>query len=249
MNSRTQMKRGRPKRDEPHVCICGYTSFDASNFKKHNRICYVVRDAEDESCKEQLRASLAQRDAQIAALEALVAEKDRMIEHLQKEARMARKRPHNITNNKTCGNTNNYNVNNQINVFGKESLAHITEAKLQELIQDPDASVARLVTLKHSVEENMNVRVPNCRDRWVELLVEGEDGEKTWQAVPKDDVIGELVESTALELDAQASEDSIAGRRFTQWHERLLESTDQKGPLYRDQCSRVHKSLVDATRK
>ena len=33
-----------------------------------------------------------------------------------------------------------------------------------------------------------------------------------WETVPKDDVLGELVESTALELDAQASEDVLGDK-------------------------------------
>lgn len=135
-----------------------------------------------------------------------------------------------------------------MNIFGQESLHHITDAKLQELIADPDTSVARLVTLKHSVDQNRNIRVKNSRERWVEYLV-SRDGVKTWEAVPKDHVLGDLVESTSLELEASADEATQVGRRFSQWHERLLESQDSNGAMFREQCDMVHKSLVNATRR
>lgn len=169
--------------------------------------------------------------------EQLVA-KDRQIEELMRQ----NKRPRNENSHNT------YNVNQSINVFGKESLTHVTEAKLQELIQDPETSVARLVTLRHSAEENRNVRVPNVRDKWVQVLKEDEDGGKRWETVEKGDILGDLVMDTAMDLEGGADEATQVGRRFVQWHEKLKESSDQKGQLYRDQCSRVHRSLAGATR-
>ena len=233
-------------------CDCGFQTTHRGAWSIHRRTCSQREDHDPE--KEHLRErcealerQLAQYQEQLSVKDSQLADQQKTIDKLLQAAREERKRPRSVTHNHQPIN-NRYEVNNQINIFGKESLEHITEAKLQELIADPDTSVARLVTLKHSVEQNRNVRIPNVRDRWVQVLQEGEDGEKRWHSLPKDDVLGELVESTALELDAQASEDSVAGRRFTQWHERLLESTDQKGQLYRDQCSRVHKSLAEATR-
>ena len=243
---------------EPRTCECGYTTIRRSAFCAHRKSCVRVRDiadvrietelrervqtleqqllAKDEQLKQQLHAKDEQLHQQLKA-------KDEQIAELLLAARDERKRPRvqNQTNN------NRYNVNNQINIFGKESLEHITEAKLQELIADPDTSVARLVTLKHSVEQNRNVRIPNVRDKFVEILVE-RDGEKRWEALPKTHVLSELVEHTSLQLEAEADDATQVGRRFTQWHEKLLESQDQNGSMFRQQCDMVHKHLAQATR-
>ena len=231
-------------------CSCGYRTADRGNMSRHkNHYCKFRTapiDPEKEALRQQVEALRQQLDVARQQQEATMQQlttKDEQIAELLLAARDERKRPRvqNQTNN------NRYNVNNQINIFGKESLEHITEAKLQELIADPDTSVARLVTLKHSVEQNRNVRIPNVRDKFVEILVE-RDGEKKWEALPKTHVLSELVEHTSLQLEAEADEGTHVGRRFTQWHEKLLESQDQNGTMFRQQCDMVHKHLAQATR-
>ena len=224
------MKTMNPRRCE----WCTFETLHRSALSTHRKRC-TARPAAVDPEKEQLRQLVAQQAQQLA-------EKQRIIDELLQAAKDERKRPRSVTNNQTN------NINNQINIFGKESLQHVTESKLQELLSDPDTSVARHVTLKHSVDENRNVRVPNCREKWVEVLTE-RDGVKQWEAVEKNTVLSELVESTALQLEGEADEATMVGQRFVKWHERLLESADQNGRMYREQCDKVHKSLVDATRR
>ena len=221
---------------DPRECECGYTTVWMSAWSVHRRTC---RGVPAPAVETELRERVQSLEQQLVAKDEQMLAKDRQIEELMRQNKRPRtENSHNIS----------YNVNQNINVFGKESLGHVTEAKLQELIQDPETSVARLVTLKHSAEENRNVRVPNVRDRWVQVLKEDEDGGKRWETVEKGDILGDLVMDTAMDLDREADEDTQVGKRFVQWHEKLKESSDQKGQLYRDQCSRVHRSLAGATR-
>ena len=218
---------------------CTYTTRSTGNLCTHRKSCKnrpYVPDAEKEQLRERIQSLELQLSVTRLQMEQQLAAKDGQIEELLRAAREERKRPRNQTNNQ-------YNMNQQINVFGKESLAHLTDAKLQELICDPDTSVARLVTLKHS-GPNQNVRVPNRREKWVQVLKEGVDGSKVWESVPKNDILSEIVETNAMLLEAEADESTVPGLRYSQWHERLLQSQDENGQMFRDQMDMVHNTLV-----
>ena len=103
-----------------------------STHKKYHCSVHTVRGDPE---KAQLRERVAEQAAQLAAKDRQIAErdeqakrqlaaKDRQIDQL---LRMA-KRPRTVNNTQ--------NISNHVNVFGKESLAHITDAKLQELLRD-----------------------------------------------------------------------------------------------------------------
>ena len=219
---------------------CGYSTRHRGHWSTHRKTC-KNRPTEPDVEKEQLRQRISADADRIQSLEHQLASKDKQINELLKAAREERKRPRTVNNK-------NYNVNQQINVFGKESLAHLTETTLQDLLSDPDTSVARLVTLKHSVEENQNLRVPNRREKWVQVLKQTSDGKKVWEVVPKHDILTELVETNAMFLEGEADESTAPGLRFSQWHERLLQSQDSGGKMFREQMDMVHNTLVESTR-
>lgn len=229
---------------DQRVCQCGFKTIHRSNWSTHKKRCKLNNDEKynNNSLQEQLIA----KDQQIAEKDRQIAEKDKQIAELLAAAKAERKKPRTVTH--TTNNTVNYN---NVNVFGKESLGHITDETIQELIKDPETSIARLVTLKHSVVENRNIRVPNTREQFVQLLVE-ENGEKRWQTLKKGDVLGEIVENTAMQLDDQADEDTLHGQRFVSWHDKLKDSVDSDSVdglrMYRDQMERVHRSIVESTR-
>ena len=237
---------------DPRTCECGYTTMyrgNMSNHKKHHCRQRVDVDGEKDQLRERvasLEQQLATKDEQLATKDEQLATKDEQLsakdEQLKELIRCA-KRPRVERNT----NTTNH-ISNSINVFGRESLSHITEAKLKELLSDPDTSVSRLVTLKHSVVENRNVRVPNVREKWVEVLRQDADGQQRWETVPKGDILGNLVMDNAMLLEGEADEETVSGARYSQWHERLLQSQDQEGRLYKDQLERVHRSLAQSTR-
>ena len=214
---------------------------------KHRRLC--KRTLNGTPVEAELRERVASLEAQVAAdREQRLAKDEQMKEQLQAKDRQIEKLI-NCAKKPRTETTHNHNVTNQqINVFGRESLEHITSAKLQELLTDPDTSVARLVTLKQTVDANRNVRVPNAREKWVQVYREGEDGLRHWETVPKGDVLGDLVMDNAMFLEGEADDSTAPGVRYSQWRERLLESQDQNGRMYKDQMDRVHKAVVDSTR-
>ena len=61
-------------------------------------------------------------------------------------------------------------------------------------------------------------------------------------------MLPQLVEELAMQLEGEADEETREGKRFTQWRERLLDSQNEKGTMWKDQCSRVYKALIDMTR-
>jgi hypothetical protein len=265
---------------QPRECDCGYVTQHRSAWFQHRKTCkHVAEERRDSDL-------LVEKDARIATLEAQVATKDEQLTTFKdheatfkeqlaaKDAQIAalleaakdeRKRPrtvnHNTTNHTNHTNhtsqTNNYAIS-QLNVFGKESMDHISHAKMQELIKEPDTSLARLIAMKHSIPENKNIRVPNKRDRLVERVMQMPDGEKVWEGEDKDKVASDLVESTAMVLEGAVDKTTGMGQRYERWVGRLMQSHDEYhlgdsagkagGKQFKQQMERVHHSLVGVTR-
>ena len=181
MNDEYTYKRGRPKQQE-RSCVCGYMSTQISHLKRHKATCHVVlkysnvnfmtdKNAEIERLSQQLAKKddqLAAKDEQLAAKDEQLAVKDSQIAEKDEQIKQLIKRPRTVTHN------NRFVVKSNVNCFGRETLCHIPDAKYQELLRDPETSVAKVVALQRAVAENENVIVPNVRDRrW--LVVEEED--------------------------------------------------------------------------
>ena len=116
------------------------------------------------------------------------------------------------------------------------------------MLQEPSTAVARLVRLKLQAPENQNVRVPNKRERVVEVVTD-EEGQKRWKTVDRDGVLERLWDDNGLLLENEADEDDgDVGARFVRHQERLKQSQDQNGRLYREQLTQIHATLADATR-
>ena len=194
----------------------------------------LSKDQQLQQQHEQLLAKDQQLQQQHEQLQA----KDRQIEELLK-------RPRTVTNNTT---NNRYVVEQHVNVFGKESIDHISDEQLQQLLQEPSTAVARLVRLKLQAPENQNVRVPNKRERVVEVVTDDE-GQKRWKSVDRDGVLERLWDDNGLLLENEADEeDGGTGAKFVRHQERVRKSQDQKGRLYKEQLAQIHTTLADATR-
>jgi hypothetical protein len=194
--------------------------------------------AKDQYYQAELKAKDEQLLAKDQQMKEQLAVKDRQIEELLK-------RPRTVTNNTT---NNRYVVEQHINVFGKESIEHISDEQLQQLLQEPSTAVARLVRLKLQAPENQNVRVPNKRERVVEVVTDDE-GQKRWKSVDRDGVLERLWDDNGLLLENEADEeDGGVGARFVRHQERVKQSQDQKGRMYREQLAQIHSTLADATR-
>lgn len=236
----TSRPTGRP-RLSIRACDCGYEPKTMSNLKRHISVCNVANKIVENDYMaaknaeiQRLSQQLAVKDEQLAAKDRQMAEKDRQIEQLIK-------RPRTVTNN------NRFVVNNSVNCFGRESIGHISDAKYQELLRDPETSVAKVLALQRAVPENENVTVPNVRERrW--LVVEEEDGEKQWKSKDKGQVLEQLWESSTCLLEGEADEETIVGARWSKWADRVRSDGVGGGKLYREQLDMVEHCILDSRR-
>ena len=233
------------KYKEPRVCECGYESIWMSNWSTHKKSCKLVTHvvstgeqeriaslerqlvAKDEQMKEQLAAKDEQMAVQLAA-------KDRQIEQLIKKPRTV----HNTTNNR-------YVVEQHINVFGKESINHITPAQIRSLLADPVNAVPQFIKLKYRRAPggvNNNVRIPNQKRAIYQVVVVGEDGEKQWENQAKGDVLEQLYDDNSGELEIEADEDTREGLRFLNHQDKVKESASgaDGGRRYKEQLDKIH---------
>lgn len=176
-----------------------------------------------------MERQLADTKEQLVAKDRQIAEKDEQIKQLIK-------RPRTVTNN------NRFVVNNNVNCFGRESIEHISEKSYQELLRDPETSVAKVVALQRAIPENENVVVPNIRERrW--LVVEEESGEKQWKSKDKNQVLEQLWESSTCLLEGEADEETAVGARWYKWADKVRSGHD--GKLYREQLDMVEHCILD----
>lgn len=191
----------------------------------------------------RMTSAIAEKDRQLA-------EKDEEIKYLREQLAQSLKTPRVLNDNRTTNNNQRYTVNQSVNVFGRESIDHISDEMLQRLLQEPSTAVAKLVRLKHSVPENQNVRVPNKRERRYEVVVaEDDSGAKRWKSVDKSEVLEQLWDANGLLLENEADEaDGGVGARFVRHQENIKSSADGDGKMYRDQLEQIHNTLADEFR-
>ena len=225
---------------EVRVCECGYQTIQRSNWSTHKRTCKLVSTGDKEriaSLERQLAAKdeqMAAKDQQMAAKDEQLAAKDRQIEQLIKKPRTV----HNTTNNR-------YVVEQHINVFGKESISHITPAQIRSLLADPVNAVPQFIKLKYRRAPggvNNNVRIPNQKRAIYQVVVVGEDGEKQWENQAKGDVLEQLYDDNSGELEIEADEDTREGLRFLNHQDRVKESAsgNDGGRRYKEQLDKIH---------
>ena len=214
-------------------------TLDRSNWSKHSRIC-SKRPVASDGEKDQLRERVTLLEQQLAVKDEQLAIKDRQMSEKDEQIKQLIKRP------KTINNHNRFVVNNNVNCFGRESLEHITEATYQELLRDPETSVAKVVALQRMIPENENVVIPNVRERrW--LVVEEEGGEKQWRNKDKGVVLEQMWESSTCLLEGEADEETPVGARWSRWADKVRSGVD--GRLYREQLDMVEHCILDGSRK
>jgi hypothetical protein len=210
---------------EARVCACGYTTVNMSNWSRHKKYCKLVVTSEKEVIAT-LQQQLADTKEQLAA-------KDRQIEQWIK-------RPRTVNNNTT----NKYVVEQHINVFGKESIEHISPAEIQALLADPANAVPQFIKLKHRRAPNgvnQNVRIPNKKRAIYQVVVPGDDG-KEWENKAKGDVLEQLYDDNSGHLECEADEDTRVGSRFLNHQEKVKASLDgvDGGRRYKEQLDKIH---------
>ena len=233
---------------EARVCECGYTTNSPSAWCVHRKSCKQVTTGDREiiatlkeqlaDTKEQLAVKDEQMKEQLAAkdeqMKEQLAAKDRQIEQLIKKPRTV----NNTTNNR-------YVVEQHINVFGKESINHITPAQIRSLLADPVNAVPQFIKLKYRRAPggvNNNVRIPNQKRAIYQVVVVGEDGEKQWENQAKGDVLEQLYDDNSGELEIEADEDTREGLRFLNHQDKVKESAsgNDGGRRYKEQLDKIH---------
>ena len=135
---------------EARTCECGYTTIGISNWAQHRKRCLLIPNEKD--------ARIATLEKHLADTKEQLAAKDEQIKEL---IQVAKKPRTSTVNNNT---TNRYVVEQHINVFGKESIEHITPEQIQALLADPANAVPQFIKLKHRRSPggvNQNLRIPN----------------------------------------------------------------------------------------
>ena len=229
---------------KPRVCECGYKTSYTSNWSTHKKSCKHQALKQSEAANElnALKARIEEKDARINQMEVQIAAKDKQIDELIK-------RPRTTVNNTT---NNKYVVEQHINVFGKESINHITPAQIRSLLADPVNAVPQFIKLKHRRAPggvNNNVRIPNQKRAIYQVVVQGEGGEKQWESQAKRDVLEQLYDDNSGELEAEADEDTREGLRFLDHQDKVKESASgtDGGRRYKEQLDKIHCIVVNST--
>jgi len=213
---------------EARTCECGYTTNNTGNWSAHKKRCKMVKSDKD-VLVEQMKQQLADKDRQLEA-------KDRQIEELIKVAKRPRT-VNNTTNNK-------FVVEQHVNVFGKESIDHISQQQIQALLADPVNAVPQFIKLKHRKAPggvNQNLRVPNQKRAIYQVVVSGDEG-KEWENKSKGEILEQLYDDNSGHLEAEADEDTRVGSRFLNHQEKIRASVNGEdgGRRYKEQLDKIH---------
>jgi len=214
-------------------CVCGYSSKHRQGLHQHNKTCKVLSGGET----KQLQNQVAQMKQQLSVKDEQLAAKDRQIEELIK----ANKKPRTVTNNTT----NRYVVEHHINVFGKETLNHISQEQIQRLLADPENAVAKFVKLKHRTPSNANVRCPNINRAIYQVVVDTE-GEKEWENRTKGQVLEQLYDDNSTILEGEAIEEEHLP--FLDHQDKVKASAAANaadgGNCYKQQLDKIHNVII-----
>ena len=217
---------------EARYCSCGYTTSHRGAWSTHKR-----------SCKKIKEEQVSSDQARIASLERQLEVKDRQIAAQAEEIKMLIKKPRTVTNNNT---TNRYVVEQHINVFGKETLSHISPQQIQSLLADPENAVAKFVKLKHRAPSNANVRCPNVNRAIYQVVVDAGHGEeKEWENRAKGEVLEKLYDDNSSILEGEAMEEEHLP--FLDHQDKVKASAANGvdgGRCYKQQLDKIHNVII-----
>ena len=230
---------------ESRTCECGFSSKSINGWSQHKKSCKVIKSEDKERIaslekdKQQLREQLAAKDEQMAVKDQQIAAKDRQIEQLIK-------RPRTVTNNNTH---NRFVVEQHVNLFGKETIEHITYDEIQALLADPVNAVPQFIKLKHKRAPggvNQNVRIPSQKRAIYQVVVQGEGDGKEWESKSKGEVLEQLYDDNSGHLEAEADEDTRVGSQFLEHQDlvRLSANGEDGGRRYKEQLDKIHNVMV-----
>jgi len=204
------------------------------------------RIASLEKDKQQLREQLAAKDEQMAAKDEQMAAKDQQLAAKDRQIEQLIRRPRTVTNHTM---NNRFVVETNVNLFGKETIEHITSAEIQALLADPVNAVPQFIKLKHKRAPggvNQNVRIPSQKRAIYQVVVKGEGDEKEWESKAKGEVLEQLYDDNSGHLEAEADEGTRVGSQFLEHQDlvRLSANGDDGGRRYKEQLDKIHNVMV-----
>ena len=213
---------------EARTCECGYMTIGISNWAQHRKRCSLIPNEKD--------ARIASLEKHLADTKEQLAAKDEQIKELIQVA----KKPRTVNNT-----TNKYVVEQKINVFGKESIEHISHQQIQALLADPANAVPQFIKLKHRRAPNgvnQNVRVPNQKRAIYQVVVAGEGEEKEWENKAKGEMLEQLYDDNSGHLEAEADEETRVGSEFLDHQDKVKASVEggDGGRRYKEQLDKIH---------
>jgi len=223
---------------EARVCDCGYTTKFSSAWCVHKKSCKYHESSTDNSeLVITLKEQLAMKDRQIA----------QQAEEIKELIQVAKKPRTNTVNNTT---NNRYVVEQHINVFGKESIEHISPQQIQALLADPATAVPQFIKLKHRRAPNgvnHNLRIPNQKRAIYQVVVLGEGEDKEWENKAKGEVLEQLYDDNSGHLEAEADEDTRVGLQFLDHQDKIKASVggEDGGRRYKEQLDKIHSVVTN----
>ena len=216
-------------------CICGYISAKSNTVRRHQKTCKAHALSLNGTLDELTSLKVTHLEEKVKLLQDQLVTKDHQIEQLLKRPRTV----NNTTNN------NRYVVENKINVFGKESIEHISHEQIQALLADPANAVPQFIKLKHRRAPggvNHNLRVPNQKRAIYQVVVAGEGEEKEWENKAKGDVLEQLYDDNSGHLEAEADEETRVGSQFLDHQDKVKASGsgEDGGRRYKEQLDKIH---------
>jgi hypothetical protein len=210
------------------ACVCGYSSLKPATVRRHQGTCKAhLLSLHQDGEKTQMRSEIEHLRHQLA-------EKDHQIQDLIR----ANKKPRTVNHN------NRYVVEQHINVFGKETLGHITPEQIQRLLADPENAVAKFVKLKHRDPRNANIRCPNMNRAIYQVVVQEGEG-KEWENRARGEVLEMLYDDGSCVLEGEAVEEDHTP--FLDYQDRVKASMDgvDGGKCYKHQLDKIHHMIIN----
>ena len=227
-------------------CVCGYSSQDRSNLRRHIRSCKMERDRQHSDLIESLRTtrkSLIEAQAMISQRDIALIDSRREVEHLRKKLQR-REATSRITNVRDC----NICIYNSVYPHSKEGIL-LPQAIVDPLLRTPSESVPRFIQLKHFTGPNIarNIHLPNRRGNTIQVVEEC-DGVLRWVHRDRKTTLDTLFERHLNELRNVYGAESV--ETWMQWYQGkgLSDETRRHTIEWKEQLGKLDLVLINHQR-
>lgn len=234
-----------------YVCHHCDKSFKSKSHLKRHQTHNCKQNKASDSYKnmcDKLKAEKKEKEELYKQIEELLEENGKMIEHSQQAPML---HTTNNTVNNITNNTINNNITNNIvlNSYGQEDLTHITDSILTQLIKGPGMMISNLAKLIHFNDEkpeNMNVYIPNKRDKYVQIYRDDK-----WNLETKKEAIPDMVDKSYYILDTHYDAIKHTLDNFTKKNFQVIQGAfdSNNKKIIREQCNLVELGMLNNSKK